>query len=204
MASSSLIALRRSAAPSTQLLSKLLTPIRSASLAPSLSRTFNTNAAQLSRSEEDDDDRVSTRFRGRRSPAPFISDVFDPFSSTQSVSQLLNLMDHFVENPYLAGTGGGASGRRGWDVKEEGDALYLRMDMPGLGKEDVKVSVEENTMIIKGEGEEGRKYSSRIDLPPNLYKVEEIKAEMKNGVLKVGVPKVKEEERKEVHQIKIE
>jgi len=35
----------------------------------------------------------------------------------------------------------------------------------------------------------GRKYSSRIDLPPKVYKLEEIKAQMNNGVLKVTVPK---------------
>lgn len=86
------------------------------------------------------------------------------------------------------------------------------MDMPGLGKEHVKVSVEQNTLTIKGEGKKesededvpGRRYSSRIDLPPDLYKLEEIKAEMKNGVLKVVVPKVKDEERKDVFQVKIE
>lgn len=44
--------------------------------------------------------------------------------------------------------------RRAWDVKEEDDALYVRIDLPGLGKEDVKVSVEWNTLIIKGEGEQ--------------------------------------------------
>ncbi|WOH12193.1 hypothetical protein DCAR_0831693 [Daucus carota subsp. sativus] len=55
-----------------------------------------------------------------------------------------------------------------------------------------------------GEGEDGRRYSSRIELPQNVYKVDEIKAEMTNGVLKVRVPKVKEEERKDVFQVKIE
>lgn len=142
------------------------------------------------------------------------TDVFDPFSTTRSLSQVLNLMDQFMENPFLAASRGvGAAGsRRGWDVKEDEDALYLRMDMPGLSREDVKVSVEQNTLTIKGEGEKeseeeeqsGRRYSSRLDLPPNLYKLGEIKAEMKNGVLKVAVPKVKEEERKDVFQVKIE
>lgn len=96
-------------------------------------------------------------------------------------------------------------------MKEDNDALFLRMDMPGLGKEDVKVSVEQNTLIIKGEGEEEsedeesrRRYSSRLDLPQNLYKLGEIKAEMKNGVLRVVVPKAKEEERKDVFQVNIE
>ena len=50
----------------------------------------------------------------------------------------------------------------------------------------------------------GRRYSSRLDLPPSVYKVDEIKAEMKNGVLKVVVPKVKEQERKDVYQVTVE
>lgn len=122
------------------------------------------------------------------------------------------MMDQLMENPFLTSrpVGGGGS-RRSWDVKEVNDALLLRMDMPGLGKEDVKLSVEQNTLIIKGEGEKEseddesqRRYSSRLDLPEKLYNLKEIKAEMKNGVLKVVVPKVKEEERKDVYQVNIE
>ncbi|GFP89433.1 heat shock 22 kDa protein mitochondrial [Phtheirospermum japonicum] len=72
------------------------------------------------------------------------------------------------------------------------------MDMPGLSKEDVKVSVEQSTLMVKGEGkkESGRSYSDRIHLDrihlsEKLYKIKEIKAEMKNGVLKLFVPKTK-------------
>lgn len=88
--------------------------------------------------------------------------------------------------------------------------------MPGLGKEEVRVKVEQNTLVIKGESreeEEGeeeeeeidrRRYSSRIDLPPSWYKIEDIKAEMKNGVLKVMVPKVKGEERQDLFVVPIQ
>lgn len=117
-----------------------------------------------------------------------------------------------MENPFVSasrGVGGGL--RRGWDAKETDDALHLRVDMPGLGKEDVRVSVEQNTLIIKGEGgkeegeeESGRRYTSRIDLPEKLYRTDQIKAEMKNGVLKVLVPKVKEDERSDVLHINVE
>ena len=120
-------------------------------------------------------------------------------------------MDQFMTSPLVAAARGmGAVARRGWDVKEGKDALFLRMDMPGLGKEDVNVSVEQNTLIIKGQGgkeseddESGRKYSSRIDLPDQLYKLDEIKAEMKNGVLKVVIPKAMEDEKKSVFQVNI-
>lgn len=140
------------------------------------------------------------------------SDVIDPFYPTKSLSQVLNLMDQLMEDPFQASRGFTGGSRRGWDVKEDDKALQLRIDMPGLGKEDVKVAVDENTLIIRGEGGEteagdeegGRRYSCRIDLPTKLYKVDEIKAEMRNGVLKVVVPKVQEGERKDALEVPVE
>lgn len=121
----------------------------------------------------------------------------------------MNMMDQFMDNPFVGNRGMGGS--RGWDVREDENGLYIRMDMPGVDKENVKVCVEQNTLVIKGEGEKesedeeyGRRYSSRLDLPTNLYKIDEIKAEMKNGVLKVTVPRVKEEERKDVFQVQVD
>ncbi|KAM0060759.1 putative Heat shock protein HSP14.7/HSP23.5/HSP23.6 [Helianthus debilis subsp. tardiflorus] len=83
--------------------------------------------------------------------------------------------------------------------------------MPSLDKENVKISVEQNTLIIKAEEEKEtekdeeppRRYSSRIDLPVDACKLDEIKAEIKNGVLKIMVPKVKGEERKNVWQVEV-
>ncbi|KAG4992370.1 hypothetical protein JHK87_025827 [Glycine soja] len=83
--------------------------------------------------------------------------------------------------------------RRGWewDAKETKDVLLLRVNMPGLGKEHVKISVEQNTLAI--------------DLPVDkLYKFDQIKAEMNNGVLHVVVPKKKEEETKDATNVKFE
>lgn len=135
--------------------------------------------------------------------------MFDPFSPTRSLSQVLNFMDQMTESPFFSGTRGGL--RRGWDAKETDDALNFSIDMPGLGKEDVRVSLEQNTLVIRGEGgkegedeESVRRYTSRIDLPEKLYRTDQIKAEMKNGVLKVTVPKVKEEERADVFQVKVD
>lgn len=103
--------------------------------------------------------------------------------------------------------------RRGWYVREDEDALHLRVDMPGLGKEHVRVWSEQNTLVIQGDGEKekvgeeetaGRRYSSRIVLPPESFKMDQIRAEMKNGVLVVVVPKLKQEEGKDVFQVKVE
>ncbi|KAL3524159.1 hypothetical protein ACH5RR_016993 [Cinchona calisaya] len=205
-AASSSLALKRLL--SSTLLSRSFRPLRPSSSVAS-SRLFNTNAARDYDDDGDDErsldvDRRSDRpLYYRRNFSPF-TDVFDPFS-WRSVGQLLNMMNNFVDSPVGSGI------RRGWNAKETEDGLHLRLDVPGLGKEDVKVSVEQNSLIIKGEGKKefeeeniGRRVSSRIDLPEKIYKTNEIKAEMKNGVLKVFVPKVKEEERSDVFHVNVE
>ncbi|KAL2555907.1 23.6 kDa heat shock protein [Forsythia ovata] len=186
---------------STSSLLRPVTQVRAVAQ-PLPSRLFNTNAVPKYDSDDCDQD-VDHRY-GCRVSSPF-SDVFGPFSS-RSISQILNMTDQFMDSPLVA------SGiRRNWDARETGDGLHLRMDMPGLGNKDVKVSVEQNTLIIRGEGEKefeddesGRRHTTRIVFPEKLYKTTEIKAEMKNGVLKVFMPKIKEEERTDVFHVKVE
>ncbi|KAL1201186.1 23.6 kDa heat shock protein [Cardamine amara subsp. amara] len=197
-----------------RLLSSTVVPCSRSVLRPAISsRLLNTNAVR----SYDDGDGIDLERRSDRSVShrrdDFFPDVFDPFSSTRSVSQVLNLMDQLMENPLISATRGmGASGvRRGWDIKEKDDALHLRIDMPGLSREDVKLALEQDTLVIRGEGKDedgagesgNRRFTSRIGLPEKIYKVDEIKAEMKNGVLKVVIPKMKEEERNDVHQIQV-
>ncbi|XP_073019188.1 heat shock 22 kDa protein, mitochondrial [Primulina eburnea] len=186
---------------SSGILSRSLRPV-CAVAQPASSRLFNTNAVREYDSDERDLD-VDRRL-DRRVFSPF-TDFFSPFSPRSSLSQILNMMDQFMESPVTS------SLRRNWDVRETADGLQLRVDMPGLSKEEVKVSVEQNTLIIKGEGkkesedeETMQRYSSRIDLPEKLYKTNEIKAEMKNGVLKIFLPKIKEEERVDVFNVNVE
>ncbi|KAM7491218.1 hypothetical protein LguiA_034139 [Lonicera macranthoides] len=200
------LALKRTTTIASTLFNRFpLNPIRSsASFTPP---SFSTSA-QMARSDDDDEDDDFA--------SNFISDVFDPLSPTRSLRQVLNLMDQFMDSPLMAaashGIGFAAGSRRGWDVKEDKEGLHIRVDMPGLDKKNVKISVEQNILIIKGEGEKesneeeeyGRRYSSRLVLPMDLYKLNETKAEMKNGVLKLRVPKVKEEERKDVFQVKVD
>eukprot|EP01018_Ginkgo_biloba_P031939 Gb_37757 [translate_table: standard] len=99
--------------------------------------------------------------------------------------------------------------RTPWDAREDNDVFRLRVDMPALGKEDLKVQVEDNMLIIKGEAKgegdaEDIKYSTRVGLPMDLYKADQVKAEMKNGVLKITVPKIAKEEMKKVVDVKVE
>jgi HSP20 family protein len=89
------------------------------------------------------------------------------------------------------------------DLTETDDAFHLRMDLPGIRKEDVTISVEDNRLMVKGERTDettdesenmirmermsGSFYRS-IRLPKTITE-DKIKASFKNGVLTVAMPK---------------
>lgn len=111
-------------------------------------------------------------------------------------------------SPLLSSEDAGIGYRRGrtpWEIKEKEGEYKLRFNMPEMTKGDVRVWVEEKMLVIKaeklskrGEGEHEKeeewsaksygKYSSRIALPENV-EVENIKAEVKDGVLCITIPK---------------
>ncbi|XP_022033159.1 26.5 kDa heat shock protein, mitochondrial [Helianthus annuus] len=99
--------------------------------------------------------------------------------------------------------------------KEKDESYTIKFQMPGLSKDDVKITVEDGMLFIRGEHkdeEEGSDddefwsaatygyYNTSLMLPEDA-KVEEIKAEMKDGVLHVVIPKdeTKKKQIKEVH-----
>ncbi|CAM8956987.1 unnamed protein product [Rhodiola kirilowii] len=111
------LALKRAVATSS-LFSKLLNPSRLVELAPTASRLFNTNAQMTCYDDSDDSSlEVNQRDRSvsnrRRPDVPSVfSDVFDPLSPTRSLTQVLNMMDQFMENPFLATSRGMGTGAR--------------------------------------------------------------------------------------------
>ncbi|KAL5718415.1 hypothetical protein ACHQM5_011319 [Ranunculus cassubicifolius] len=95
----------------------------------------------------------------------------------------------------------------GYFKEEDEKALHLWVSMPGLGKEDVKISFEKDKLTMKGEpatsndGAKKYKYNKKVYISSEVFKVNEIEAEMKNGILKVLIPKIKEEEKKDVIRV---
>lgn len=72
--------------------------------------------------------------------------------------------------------------------------MYVRWEMPGIDKEDVKVSIVYGNIAIKGEGtheDSGRTYSANIEINSNSYQPPLMEAKMKNCVLRMLIPKSK-------------
>ncbi|KAA0041488.1 17.8 kDa class I heat shock protein-like [Cucumis melo var. makuwa] len=134
---------------------------------------------------------IPSFFSGRR------SNVFDPFSL-----ELWDPSEGMQFPPTSGETSAIANTRIDW--RETPEAHIFKADLPGLKKEEVKVEVEEGRVLqISGERskeEEERnekwhrversmgKFMRRFRLPENA-KMDEIKANMENGVLTVMVPK---------------
>jgi HSP20 family protein len=102
------------------------------------------------------------------------------------------------------------------DVYEDGSAFMIHADLPGVGKDDVKVNLDDNVLSISGErkieNEEKRDGYHRVErsygqfyrsftLPPNVD-VAAINAEFRDGVLRLTLPKKEEAKPKQI-EVKI-
>ncbi|MDX1624568.1 MAG: Hsp20/alpha crystallin family protein [Gemmatimonadota bacterium] len=98
------------------------------------------------------------------------------------------------------------------DISETEDHLMLRLEVPGLSHEDLKISVENNTLTVRGEKTQEtsredetfyrteRSYGSfeRSFSLPNQFDHEDVHANLENGVLIVRVPRREEAKAREI------
>jgi HSP20 family protein len=163
--------------------------------------------AQDLRRSQTQSDQPGTLSRRRNTNDPFSSSPDDMFRMSP-----FQLMRHFSEEMDRMWRGGSAaSERRGedvpaWrpvvDVQERDGQLQIRADLPGVNEKDVKISIENDTLIIQGERkreeerEEGGWYRAErsygtfyraIPLPQGS-EVDKANANFRNGVLEVAVP----------------
>jgi HSP20 family protein len=132
---------------------------------------------------------------------------YDPFRELRSLQDEMNRL--FMTNlPRTLSEEEMASG--GWtpsvDIYESENEIVLEAELPGMNREDFEVSIENNVITLKGERhfekkEEGdnyhrveRSYGSftRSFSLPRTVSAEETKADFKNGILRVSLPKKEE------------
>lgn len=122
----------------------------------------------------------------------FNDDFFAPFS----------LLDRWMTRPF-----NGDRWLPAMDVREDADAYRVAVELPGLAKKDISVTVEDNVLTVSGERrweneeeEKGRVHRveraygsfSRSFSLPRTVKADEVKADFKDGVLNLSIPKADE------------
>lgn len=137
---------------------------------------------------------------------------FFPSGLGNALMQATENINRLFENMNL--TPWSLSGR----VKEKDDHYKLRYDMPGIAKEDVKITIDDGVLTIKGEHKEEKEerdddddeywssssygyYNTTLVLPDDA-KADEIKAELKDGVLTVTIPRT-EKPKKDVKRVTV-
>lgn len=78
-------------------------------------------------------------------------------------------------------------------MDEDQSAYYLSLDLPGIKKEELNIELKNGNLIVKAEskGKKTRTYHKVFTLP-NAIEVDSIEAELKDGVLNLKMPKLKE------------
>ena len=98
------------------------------------------------------------------------------------------------------------------DITESEDAYLVEVELPGLKKEDVKITMENNILTIQGEkkqekeekrenyhrSERGYGSFQRSFTLPTTVKSDKIEAQYRNGILTATLPKVEEAKPKAV------
>jgi len=131
-------------------------------------------------------------------------DVWDPFDF---VRDLQDEMSRFLHTSPLRGDGDLAKWPGAFapdiDLKEEADHFVLRTDLPGVKKDEIDISIKGGLLTLKGERKResearGKDYyysersfgtfSRTLELPMEVD-AEKVKANYKDGVLELTLPK---------------
>ena len=138
----------------------------------------------------------------RRYPRSSRALTRDPFFSNSD-----QLFNDFLRSGNLFGRSVGEGLRDAWvpavDVQETDKAFVFVAELPGLGKEDIEITLEDNLLTVSGEREfdekeEGEtyhrveraygKFSRSFSLPSQVDNTK-VEASFEEGLLKIEVPK---------------
>jgi HSP20 family protein len=147
-----------------------------------------------------------TPVRGLRNLA-----TIDPFREMFDLQRSINRL--FED---ASGSGSRETAINAWtpavDIFEDENQFLIKAELPEVGRDDVKVSLNENMLSITGErrieNEEKREGYHRVErsygqfyrsftLPPNAD-AERISAQFKEGVLRLSIPKREEAKPKQI------
>jgi HSP20 family protein len=124
-------------------------------------------------------------------------------------------LDRLFENP-LAEWNRGSQLLSVWnpaiDLYEDADSVIVKAELPGMKKEDIEVSLHDGALSISGERKSEQKYEDAqthrserfvgvfhrsLNLP-TFVKADQVKAQYKDGILTITLPKAEEAKRKQI------
>lgn len=127
------------------------------------------------------------------------------------LTDLRQEIDRFFEAP-LARTSEFLGWTPAFDVFEENDNYVVKAELPGMKKEDINVSIEDGDLVISGERKSEAKgdgaevyraeryfgkFQRAVSLPATIA-AKDVRAEYKDGVLTVTLPKSEEAKPKQI------
>jgi HSP20 family protein len=129
---------------------------------------------------------------------------WEPFRELNTLQSEMNrLFDSVFDAPRASGGGALRRWMPAMDLVETDDHFVLRADLPGLTEDDVKIEVEDGTLVVSGErkaeheerGEGFHRlerafgtFSRSLTLPKGVD-ADAVTANFERGVLEVRVPK---------------
>jgi len=138
-------------------------------------------------------------------------ELWDPFASLAELQEEMNRLFDTSLRRVERGEFEGAF-LPAVDVVEEKDCYLVKAELPGISKEDVNVTLQDNYLTIKGEKKHEAEtkeanyyrreraygmFSRTIELPTGVD-AKKIDAHFKDGVLSVRLPKTEEAKPKQI------
>lgn len=134
----------------------------------------------------------------------------NPFEALQREVNLIS--DHSLMDFDTGDSIFGDAGIPAVDVQDKGKAIEVSCEIPGVDKKDIDISVSGDVLAIRGERkgeneEKRRKYYRRESWNGEFYRrvalpgevdSEKARAEMKNGILKLNLPKKENGKQKKI------
>lgn len=126
------------------------------------------------------------------------------FAPTLMVGDLFEDFDHIFENLARPASTTTVGFQPACDINETKEHYLVTFDMPGVKKEDIKIEIQGNELVISGERQSEfkemnadtvirhervyGKFERKFELP-NTINADKITAQYENGVLNVALPK---------------
>ncbi|HEY4638416.1 MAG TPA: Hsp20/alpha crystallin family protein [Candidatus Udaeobacter sp.] len=138
-----------------------------------------------------------------------------PWSALDRWSNLRDELNSFFDMPFSSGFGRTSQLFTGWspalDLYETGDHFAAIIELPGMRKEDIDISLHDGTLTISGErkhesnnGETAQRteryvgtFRRSISLPTRVD-ASKVNATYEDGILKVTLPKAEEAKPKQI------